>query len=516
MNDLKRRKQFIYCVLFSSLFISSSVFAQDEKVADEKVDAKVEDAKVVEEKVESPVVKKAAKAPPKTMSKTTVVEASKPKAKVEKKALDFYLKQAIANDAVVSEAKANVDFAKARQYRANWAWGPKLTSTTVFSFVPADTDTDQFGNNLDQIFSLDLGPYLRQSFQLGIPLYTFGRIRIAKKLAGLGVDVANLKADQAQDQIIFQTVQAYYGLQLANSLNALLLEGSKLIKKELKKAEDERDFGESKMKTKDFRKLQIFDAEVDGRVLETVKLKMIAAAGLRYLSGAENTNVGKLDSTKEIEPLLKVEEYIKAAETSRPEVEMLRRAEHGVKLAKQLAHRNWYPNIALVSELKFGLSTETVTNYNVCREIRGECVDTSDLQARRGDPFNFSSFTIGLAMRWEFDYWQNKGKSMEADARALRVTAQKKRALGAIDLEVTKLYEDAKEAFTRVSITKRRLKAAKRWRDQFGLAASSGGADIADAVDPMKAFFEARGLHLQAYFDYHVAMAALKRSCGME
>lgn len=444
----------------------------------------------------------------------SAVKEQTSKTTVAPKNIEFYIKKAMANDAVVSEAKANVDFAKAQKYRADWAWGPKLKSTTLFSFVPANADTDDFGNNLDEIFSLDLGPYLRQSFQLGIPLYTFGRIRIAKKLAGLGVDVASLKADQARDQIVFQTVQAYYGLQLANSLNALLMEGAKLIKKELKKAEDERDFGESKMKTKDFRKLQIFDAEVDGRVLETVKLKNIANAGLRFLTAEDDVHVAKLDTKKKIEPLLNLEEYLKSAETQRPEVEMLRRAEYGVELAKQLAHRNWYPNIGLVSEFSFGFSTESVQNRTVCRQIRGSCVDTSDLRARRGDPLNFSSFTIGLAMQWEFDYWQNRGKSMEADARALSLAAQKKRALGAIDLEITKLYEDANEAFSRVEITKRRLTAAKRWRDQFGLAASSGGADIADAVAPMKAFFEARGLHLQAYFDYHVAIAALNRASG--
>ena len=451
----------------------------------------------------------------KYLDKEQNTSKKKPKTSEQTHAVDFYLKRAIGNDAIVEEAKANVDFAKARQYRADWAWGPKIKSTTVFSYVPANADTDEFGNNLDEILDLNLGPYLRQSFQLAIPLYTFGRIRIAKKLARLGVKVAELKADQARDQVMYQTVQAFYGLQLANSLNTLLLEGAKLIKKELKKAEEDRDFGESKMKTKDFRKLQIFNAEVDARVLETEKLRAIADAGLKYLTDSKDVKVGALDTKSKIEPLLDVETYIKAANEHRPEVEMLKRAEHGVALAKQLAHRNWYPNIALVSEFKFGISTENVENRSVCRQIDGECVDTNDLFARRSNPFNFNSFTLGIAMQWEFDYWQNRGKSMEADARALRLHAQKKRAMGAIELEINKLYQDAKEAYLRVEITTRRLKAARRWRDQFGLAERSGGADIADAVEPLKAFFTARGLSLQAYFDYRVSIAALHRACGI-
>lgn len=428
---------------------------------------------------------------------------------------EFYLKRALQNPDLLAEVKAAIDFAKAQQYRADWAGGPKIKSTTLFSFVPANADTDNFSNNFDEIGSLNLGPYLRQSFKLGVPLYTFGRIRIAQKLAKLGVDVAKLKSNQAKDQIAFQTVQAYYGLQTANTLSALLLEGAKIIKKELNKEEEAREFGDSKMKIKDFRKLQIFNAEVDARINEANKLAAIAKAGLSFLSGEKNTNVGELDIRQDPASLLEIEAYLKLSKTNRPEIEMLRRAEHGVKLAKDLAGRNWYPNIALVSEFSFGLSTENIANTEICRMVRGECVATRDLYARPLNGLNFSSFTVGLAMQWEFDYWQNRGKSMEAEASAIRVSAQKKRALGAIEMEIRKLYEDAKEAFIRVGITKRRLTAARRWRDQFGLKVQSAGGDISDAVEPLKAFFEARALHLKAHMDYRVARAALHRAVGL-
>ena len=43
----------------------------------------------------------------------------------------------------------------------------------------------------------------------------------------------------------------------------------------------------------------------------------------------------------------------------------------------------------------------------------------------------------------------------------------------------------------------------------------TGGGDIKDAVDPLKAHFEARALHLQARYDYLVARAALAQALGV-
>ena len=163
-----------------------------------------------------------------------------------------------------------------------------------------------------------------------------------------------------------------------------------------------------------------------------------------------------------------------------------------------------------------GWSTEDVAPSSVCREIGGECTDTSDLFARpSSNPLNFLSFTIGLGLRWEFDYWQLRGKSREADAVDRRTSAQASRAVAAIAFEVEKLWNDASEARQRVDVTERRLTAARRWRDQFGLKLETGGADLKDSVDPLRAYFESKALHLQARFDFLVAHAALTKGCGL-
>jgi outer membrane protein TolC len=118
-------------------------------------------------------------------------------------------------------------------------------------------------------------------------------------------------------------------------------------------------------------------------------------------------------------------------------------------------------------------------------------------------------------MRWDFDFPQAYGQYREAGALNDEVLAQRERALGAIALEIEKVWTDASNARRKVEITDRRLDAARRWRDQFGLGMQQGGGNIEDAVDPLKAFFEAKALNLQARFEYLVARAELAKAVGV-
>ena len=117
-----------------------------------------------------------------------------------------------------------------------------------------------------------------------IPIYTFGRINRAKALAELGVKNADLEGRKAELELIFQVRRAYYGLQLARSLDSMIQDGGKLVTEQLEKMEEARNFGEADFETKDFRKLQIFSAELESRILDNQKLVTLGLAGLQYLT----------------------------------------------------------------------------------------------------------------------------------------------------------------------------------------------------------------------------------------
>jgi len=432
--------------------------------------------------------------------------------------LDQALEAASKNGAVAREFEARLAKAEAQQFRADYAWTPKLQSTFIFSVVPGEAELDQFANNIDQYLDFNFGPYLRNETRIMVPLYTFGKLSNAQDLAALGVDVAQLQREEARRDMEFQVTRAFFTVQLARSFQTLLDEGTELIKPKLAEMEEERDFGEATFSTEDFRKLQIFDAEFDTRVLDNRKLASIARAGLGYLTGWEGeVEIAELP-TPPLASLVTQEQAHELAIQNRPDLKMLLRGVRARELTRQKAINDYYPNVFAVARLGFGVSTESIALKEVCRKPTpsSECIDTNDLYARPySNPLSFLSFDVALGLEWSFDFVQLLGKHREADAELQEMMAKQDRAVGAIRLEVEKLWTEAALSREKVLIQEKRLDAARRWRDQFGLTVQTAGGDISKGIDPLKAYFEARVGFLQSHYEYRVARAALAKGLGL-
>jgi outer membrane protein TolC len=300
----------------------------------------------------------------------------------------------------------------------------------------------------------------------------------------------------------------------------MLADGQGLIKEQLTKMEEDREFGEATFEIKDLRKLQIFDADVDARALDNRKLVTLALAGMRYLTGQSFAlaQIKPLDEGTLLPELWPLERYREQSRGQRPEVGQLERAVKARRLQKELEFSEFFPLLFVAGDMAYGWSTERVAPQPVCRVPApgAECQFTTDLFARAfGNPYDQFTVGIALGLRWNLDFMDQYGQYQEAQASLAQTEAQQRQALGAIDLELTKLYTDAANALERVAIQRRRLDAARRWRDQFGLSSQNGGAKMSEAIDPLKAYYEARVLYLQAVHDYLIARAELAVGLGV-
>ncbi len=433
--------------------------------------------------------------------------------------LDELLKLAGKNAPVIEEHKAKIRRAEWQDYRARRAWTPQIEANTLIAPVPADADPSRIDNNIDEILNLNIGPFIRQTVRVMMPIYTFGRIATAKELAELGVDVAKLQAEQARQEHFFLVKQAYYGHQLSQEFSKLLKEGDKLVKENLERMEDEADFGDASFKTADLRRLQIFNAELDTRLLDNARLGDLTAAAINYLSGVEGEyRVEPLDTDGELLELDSFEHYWELAQQHRPEIVQLNRAVQARELALKLEKRGYYPNIFLAADFGVGWSTEDVAMQRICRQMAdGSCVNDETLFTRPySNPFHSLTFGIALGMNWKLDFFGTHGKIQEAHAQQDETRAQRDRAMGALRLEITKKHREAVDNLKRVEIHQRAMSAARSWRNQFGAKLQVGrGQDLKDAIDPLKAYYEARVVYLETRHNYLVSRAALARSIGL-
>lgn len=506
--------------LLAALIVSvpSALWAQapDEDAADEAVEAEV-DAQAESEDGEQPAAaSELVKPKDKEAASAAAPKAQPPQPKV---ALGELLSAALKHADAIKAASANQRYADWQQYRAERAWLPKLQANTLLAPVPANTDPNRVSENLDEIFSLNIGPFIRQTARLLMPVYTFGRLSAAKDLAQLGVENAALGMKKQQVELAYQVQRAYYSAQLAAAFQTMIDDGEKLLGDKLKEMEDARDFGDADFKIKDYRKLQIFETEFEARALDNKKLMIMSLAGIEYLTGrsVEAAQIAELGTDGALPKLEPFEFYRKVATKERPEVQQLERAVKARQAQLELAKSEFYPNIFVAADLTYGRSTESIAKQPVCRIPDGstECIYTDDLFARPyANPYNQFSVGVALGLNWSFDYWQLYGEYKEAEARKEQTLAQRRQALGAIDLELQKLYMEASQALEKVAIQERRLDAARRWRDQLGLGAQQGG-DVSEALDPVKAYYEAKLLHLQAIYNYHMARAELAQGIGV-
>lgn len=438
------------------------------------------------------------------------------------------VRRAKTNEALLEEFEAKRDQAEWKQYRAKWARFPKVSANTKAAPVPANADPDRLDENVDEISSLNIGPFISQDIELVVPVFTFGKISTLRKLSGLGIDVAKLKKREAQLNVVFQSKRAYYSLQLSRTFREMLREGEERIEKKLAEMQEARDFGTADFETKDLRKLQIFSSEVDSRRTQNQKLAEVSSSGLKYLAeyDTDRLKVGKLETDDDPRPLYDRSTYLRAAKEHRPELAQLEKAIRARELQVKLAKKKFYPDVFVAGAFGLSWSTEETARQPVCQvQPDGECVNTTELDDQNfgelrarpdSDPLDRFSARIGLGMRWNLDFPQRRGKLGERQSQLQELRAQRRRALGAIQLEIKKKYEDAHSQRRRIGINDNRLEAARRWRDQLGFSIESAGADMEDAIEPLKAFYQAKVKYLRSRYKYRVARAALAQSVGLE
>lgn len=435
--------------------------------------------------------------------------------------LDEVLEKARQYAPLRAETEAAKDVALAQQSRAHRARLPRVKTQSLLAPVPANADPSRIDANIDEITGFQIGPFFQQTARLVIPVYTFGRISTAQELSALGVDVASLQAQQAVDEHLLQTRRAFYGHQLSTAFGEVLSEGRELVGETLEQMEEERAFGEAEFETEDLRRLQIFDAEIEAMALENDRLRDLTLAALRYLTDKDDDfRVPPLEPGDADLPLQDLATYQELARSHRPEVRMLHHGVEARRLEEELARREFYPQIFFAGDFRFGWSTEDPALQPVCRRLAPDepCIDDNTLFARPyANPFDTLTLGIGLGLRWDFHLGDLRGRYREAQARHTEVDARRRRALAGLELEIEESWRRAHDARERIDIEARRFEAARRWRDQVGLAADLGrDDDMEEMIEPLSHFYEAKISYLEAVHNYLVARAELARAVGVE
>jgi len=308
----------------------------------------------------------------------------------------------------------------------------------------SDTAADYF-RNFDPH-----GCFVRFDLSLVQPLYTFGKIEHATRLARLGV-AAQREEQRASGLQLEQDVRrAYFGLKLAREILFTVDEGRKYLRQAEKQIEEAIEKGSADVDLTDRYRFQIMKSDVDELVIQVKQGERQALAALRTLVGAaEGADLDVDESPLEaaeftVRPLA---DYQDLATRSRPERRLLDLATRAADTLVKLRKSQFAPDLAFVLRYRAIASGSRDDPQN----------------AYLNDQLHGNGLYLGLGLKWDLDFHFKYADLAKARAERDAAVSLQRYARSGIALQVEKAYEAVQGAADRVTLLRKTTRAAKSW-----------------------------------------------------
>ncbi|PRP91974.1 Outer membrane efflux protein [Enhygromyxa salina] len=395
------------------------------------------------------------------------------------------------------------------------AAGDPATGTGTDGGAPTDLQT--IGGYFDRI--AEAGISLRLSAEFVAPITTFGKIVNAKRLAKVGVELAELQHLATQHETILRVYEAHAALLLARESVAILAEAYKIVQAERAKIELELGLGPDGQPAfdadpdslnldrdpDDLVRLEVGELELAGRMREARLIEAKALASLWAIAGTAAPR-GFDVVEAQLEPdtieggLAELDHYRALALKNRPEARLADAGVEARKVQEKLARTNFLPDLGAVVKFGYGYANKATP------EMR-----TLYYTGR----LNYSNVYFGLAMSWNLDF-HNKAFAL-GRARAQRREAEYKReaAQGLLLLEVEDAYRGVIDAEQQLRFAE--LARDKTWRLVVSeqTSGSIGASDFDDLRKALTQWAEFEFKRFEAIMNRNVALARLSRAVGV-
>jgi outer membrane protein TolC len=192
--------------------------------------------------------------------------------------------------------------------------------------------------------------------------------------------------------------------------------------------------------------------------------------------------------------------YLAEARASRPELQMARAGVRARQAQLEAKTAGYYPNLGL------GLSVDVAHGSSV--------TDQRNPFAR--DPINFVRYGAALVFDWKLDFLPQKARVDQARAQLVEVKATERYADGGVVVEVERAFREAEAAMRRMKTYEGAVKVARRWLISTQQGVEIGAYEHKDLADPAKEYALKRFAHMNAIYDYNMALSRLALATGRD
>ena len=407
----------------------------------------------------------------------------KPVDAAERLTLRSCIDLAIKNQPTIIAAQENVNAGQGRITQATSPYLPQVTASTGYA------ETHALGGALGDSISKSYTTTL----SVNQMIYDFGRSGNTLDAARLGTRSAERDTDRVVNEVILNVKQSYYALLAAGKLMLV-------AQKTLEQAESHLRQAEAFFRVGSKPRFDVTRAEVE---VNSAKLGLINAKNSVRLRTIGLFNAMGIDPEKEIE----IDDILSApavippmeqalAESVRTRPEMLK-TEADIEAARakvKAEESNYLPT----------LSANGAYNW---------AHGTAEMGTFKGDILNSWNAGVMLSVPL-FEGGLTKGKVREAKANLRAVEAQGDTFRQAIIIELNQAYADIESATSRIAVSEISLKKARENLELAQGRYEAGVGPYIEVTDAQVASVTTETDHVQALYDYQLAIARLYKAMG--
>ena len=381
---------------------------------------------------------------------------------------------------------------------------PKLSTSYLYTRIDSSTVDDArattyaYNPITGTHVPLEISPIKPNNYAWDItaaqPLFTGWRLTLARDLAALGVDIAQIRKETTVQNLVLEVKKAYYGILKAEKLRTVAKQSVEQLKAQL---EVSKAFFEEGLTAKN----DLLQTEVQ---MAQARQDLIRATNGVQLAKSRFNTLLRLGVSEEVEiqdildytPVrLPLDEALERAVRTRPEIQEVSLAAVSAEKRVKLSKSGFYPSLALIGNYK--RETDDVLLRALVRE----------------DP---DIWTITLQGEWTFWEWgKTKHEVAAARARSTKARHLLNEVQDNIRLEVKDAYLSLREAEENIQVAKTAVVQAE---ENFRMNEERYKQQVATSTDVFVAqtlLTQARTNYFNALSDHNIAWARLERAMGI-
>jgi outer membrane protein TolC len=426
--------------------------------------------------------------------------------------LEQAIAMALAHDPRIEEKKAFVRQAEGMLQEAEGSEGFRYM---VDSFLAVSTGVDGgfyedgadscSGNcePRDDLYDADDGLSLWAGLTFAIvkPLATFGRLDNYQEAAQKNIAIKQQDVALQRDVVALQVVKAYYGYLTARDSRLLLEDTRRRLTGALELVEDWLREDTGNVSQSDKYALQSGLGLIDNFLAEASSLEKIAMAGLKFLTGHEDSVIELADRRiKPVElPGESLDEWIQLALENRSE---FKQVEAGLAARRALVEATRADEKPIVfagvaGSLAYAPDRDRLDNPHVY------------------DPFNHVAASPLIGMRWQFGPGAHEGRVAQAQAELDALVHKASFAREGIPFQVREQYYTMQAKYEAIGSMRKSSRAARRWMIAAYSDFEAGLEEADDIINALQVYVLAYAEYLRAVNDFNNLVSKMKSVSGV-